>query len=89
MSFSEYLNSKVNPPKGTARIFTSEDLRVLAYVSMYWEDQPNFESINFGLNTNSHFEEPFNGLIAMATPLFQEPPGNLDETWRQSGNRHP
>ena len=80
--FSEYLGPQGNPAKGTSRIFTADDLRVLAYVFMYWEDEPDLEAIRIGLNTDSHFEEPYNHLVAMATPLFQEPPESLDETWR-------
>jgi len=49
---------------------------------MYWEDQPDLEPIKIGLNTESHFEEPYNNLLTSVTPLFQEPPENLDESWR-------
>jgi superfamily I DNA/RNA helicase len=80
--FSDYLGPGTNPGKGIPRQFSAEDLRVLAYVSMYWEDQPDVESIKIGLNTKSHFEEPFNDLLTSVTPLFQELPENLDESWR-------
>jgi hypothetical protein len=80
--FSEYLKPEANPPKGTPRVFSAEDLRVLAYIYMYWEDQPDYEAIKVGLNTDSHFEEPYDEFLTTATPLFQEPPENLDESWR-------
>lgn len=80
--FSEYLKSDANPPKGTPRVFSAEDLRVLAYIHMYWEDQPDYEAIKIGLNTDSHFEEPYDEFLTTVTPLFQELPENLDESWR-------
>lgn len=80
--FSEYLNPKANPPKGTPRIFSADDLRVLSYIYMYWDDEPDLEAIRIGLNTESHFEEPYDALIAQVTPLFQDLPENLDESWR-------
>ncbi len=79
--FFEYLNPKANPPKGIPRIFSADDLRVLSYIYMYWEDQPDFQAIRIGLNTESHFEEPYDALIAQVTPLFQDLPENLDESW--------
>jgi hypothetical protein len=80
--FSEYLSAEATPAKGTPRVFSAEDLRVLAYIYMYWEEQPDFEEIKFGLNTDSHFEEPYDEFLATVTPLFQELPENLDEGWR-------
>jgi hypothetical protein len=80
--FSDYLGPGANPPKGMPRKFSAEDLRVLAYVFMYWEDEPDLECIRIGLNTNSHFEQPYDNLMTSLTPLFHEPPENLDETWR-------
>jgi hypothetical protein len=55
--FRDYLKPPANPSKGNPRQFCTEDLRVLAYVSMYWEDNPDVESIRCGLNTEDHFEE--------------------------------
>ena len=80
--FSDYLDPQAKPAKGTPHRFLAEDLRVLAYIFMYWEDQPDFESIRIGLNTDSHFEKPYDDLLASVTPLFQEPPDELDESWR-------
>jgi hypothetical protein len=80
--FSDYLKPEANPSKGTPRTFTAGDLRVLAYVYMHWEEQPDYESIKIGLNTESHFEEQYDNFLTMTTPLFQEPPEDLDGTWR-------
>src|SRR5260221_10763389 len=76
--FSDYLGPRANPPKGLPRQFSVEDLRVLAYVSMYWEDQPDLEYIKIGLNRENHFEEPYDDLVRSVTPLFQEPAEDLD-----------
>ena len=43
--FSDYLGSGANPGKGLPRQFSADDLRVLAFISMYWEDQPDLEYI--------------------------------------------
>jgi hypothetical protein len=80
--FSEYLTQGANPAKGIPRIFSVDDLRVFAYVFFHWEDDPDIESIKIGLNTDDHFEKPFNDLVGEATPIFQAPPDNLDESWR-------
>ncbi len=80
--FSDYLMPPANPPKGIPRQFGIEDLRVLTYVSVYWEDDPDFESIKCGLNSGEHFEDEYKGLISQATPIFQELPNGLNEDWR-------
>ena len=80
--FAEHLTPQANPSKGTPRIFSAEDLRVLAFVYMYWEDEPDYEAMRFGLNTNSHYGMPYDDFITTATPIFQDPPEDLDESWR-------
>lgn len=81
--FSDYLSSKANPSKGISRKFKLEDIRVLAYIFTNWEDDPDIESIKIGLNTNSHYEHDLiNNLIIEITPLFIEPPDEIDETWK-------
>jgi hypothetical protein len=80
--FKEHLTQEANPSKGTPRQFTPADLQVFAYVSTYWEDDPDFENIEAGLNCGDHQREPYDDLLTLVTPLFQEPPEELDETWR-------
>lgn len=81
--FSTYLSSTANPDKGIPRSFDSEDIRIMAYVLMYWEDEPDIESIKMGLNSNSHHEiDLIDNLISEITPLFIEPPEDIDETWK-------
>lgn len=81
--FFEYLNKNANPVKGKPRIFNIDDLRVLAYVSIYWEDEPDIENIKIGLNTNRHFEHPLiDELITANTPIFIDPPEEVNEDWK-------
>ena len=81
--FSEYLSSQANPEKGISRLFSIEDIRVLAYVYMYWEDEPDFENIRYGLNSNSHWDnELIDNTILSVVPIFREIPENIDESWR-------
>lgn len=84
--FADYLKPGANPPKELPRVFCVDDLRVLAYVSMYWEDDPDYECIKIGLNTDSHFEEPFTNIVTELTPVFRELPEDIDETWRPRGS---
>jgi len=80
--FSEYLAPRANPPKGQVREFSLDDIRVFAYVSFYWEDDPDIENIRYGLNSRSHYEYPYNEFIFEATPLFRELPEDIDENWK-------
>jgi hypothetical protein len=80
--FKDYLSESANPAKGVPRQFAPEDVPVLGYIMYHWEDQPDFESISRGLNCGEHLEEPFYELATYLTPIFQEPPQELDESWR-------
>src|SRR5690554_3008496 len=80
--FADYLNPLANPTKGTPRQFVPSDLSVLAYISYYWEDNPDIENIIYGLNSGDYNEHPFNEVILEALPFFMEPPEELDESWR-------
>jgi len=81
-TFSDYLTSGANPPKHSQRRFEISDIRVLAYILLYWEETPEIECIKIGLNTNSQYEyQSISDLIVSITPIFIEPPENIDETW--------
>jgi len=92
--FEDYLSDAANPPKGTVRMFSDGDLMVLCYVWHEWEDNPDIEAIKIGLNLGNHFEEPFVQHLYLHTPLLQEPPDGLGESWRHGilicgvGGRH-
>ena len=54
--FRDYLKPPANPLKGNSRQFCIEDIRVLAYISRFWEDDHDIESIRRGLNAEEHYE---------------------------------
>jgi hypothetical protein len=82
LEFHGYLSPSANPTKGKPRYFTERDVLALIHVAMYWEDHPDLEAIRAGLNTEVYLDdERYRELLYMHTPLFQEPPGDLDETW--------
>ena len=39
---------------------------------MYWEDDPDIENIEYGLNSNDQFEQPYSELATQATPIFRD-----------------
>src|SRR5882724_2383170 len=81
--FSEYMSSNANPKKGTPREFNIDDIRVMAYIFSFWEDNPDIECIKMGLNSNNHYEhEMIDNLLIEATPIFIKPPEGIDETWK-------
>lgn len=81
--FSAYLTQNANPEKGKPREFLLEDIRVMAYILLYWEVDPDVESISIGLNDNSHHEHDLiNDLVIEITPIFIDPPDHIDETWK-------
>jgi hypothetical protein len=81
--FSEHLGKNATPIKGVCRTFEIADIRVMAFIYSYWEENPDIEAINMGLNTNGHYDnEPIDNLIIRLTPFFIEPPENIDETWK-------
>ncbi len=72
--FSEYLSPQANPQKDKQRFYTLEDIRIFAYVLIYWEDEPDIENIKMGLNSQDYYHiEPIDNLIAQIAPIFQEP----------------
>lgn len=70
--FKDYLSKNANPEKGIKRVFITSDICTLNYILYYWEDNPDFESIKYGLNSNEQFEEPFSNVITEITPIFRE-----------------
>ena len=53
------------------------------HVAMHWEEHPDMENIRNGLNCEDHYDnDQFRNILYQHTPLLQEPPDDLDETWR-------
>lgn len=81
--FADYLSSKANPGKGLVRQFIIEDVRVYAYVSMYWEENPDIDYIKIGLNSRSQYEyDNIDKFITGLLPLFRDMPEDIEDTWR-------
>ena len=80
--FEEYLDASASPPKEQAQAFSDTDLLALAYVSEHWESEPDLEAIGIGLNEEEHLEERFYEILYLNSPILQEPPDGLDDTWR-------
>jgi len=80
--FADHLGSKATLPKGEPRQFSESDLRVLALVFYYWEDDPDYEHIHAMLNGGDHESDVFIEHARLHTPIFQELPDEIDETWQ-------
>lgn len=80
--FAEHLSLTANPPKGKERQFGETDLRVLALVADYWEEDPDLENIHAMLNSGDFNEDHFAEFACLRTPLFQDVPEEIDEDWR-------
>ena len=57
--FKDYLPSEQKRKKDSEREFTEEEIRVFIYIYYYWEDDPDIECIQIGLNREEHREVPF------------------------------
>lgn len=80
--FAEHLSLRARPPKGQQRQFTECDLRVLALVFYYWEDDPDYENIHSMLNSGDYENDIFSEHAQLHTPVFQHVPDEIDETWQ-------
>jgi len=80
--FKEHLSPQANPAKGRPRTFTDSDVLALMHVARHWEEHPDMEAINIGLNREDHHQDEYRELLYRNTPILQEPPDDLDETWR-------
>lgn len=80
--FKEFLGKKANPTDNQSRCFSDSDLLVFAYISTLWEDEPDLEAIEIGLNQENYLDEKFYEFLYRNSPILQEPPEELDETWR-------
>ena len=80
--FKDYLSAAANPAKGKVRMFNDADLLALMYIWNHWEEEPDVECIKVGLNQGEHYEDSFVEHLYLHTPLIQELPDDLDETWR-------
>jgi hypothetical protein len=80
--FAEYLSLTAQPAKGKERQFSEADLRVLAVVSEHLELGNDVDDVCYALNSGEQYTEPLVELARLHSPLFQNPSGEMDETWR-------
>jgi len=80
--FKDYLSAGTNPAKGQPRSFRDSDLFVLNYISGRWEAEPDTEAIKNELSWDENWDDQFQEKLYWHTPLLQELPDDLDETWR-------
>ena len=79
--FGEHMSLTANPPKGNDRQFGETDLRVLALVADFWEDNPDLEHIHAMLNSGDFNEDRFAEFACLRTPVFQDVPDDINEDW--------
>lgn len=72
--FKEYLSKGANPGKGVTRVFTDNDVLALIHVALHWEDNPDMEAIQCGLDG---YYEDYRHFLYQNTPILQEPPEDL------------
>jgi hypothetical protein len=81
--FKEHLSAQANPLEERPRSFTDSDVLALMHVCTHWEENPDFKNIEAGLNCQDHYDnDQYREMLYQHTPLLQEPPDDLDETWR-------
>lgn len=76
--FAEFLSSTSTINESPA-LFSTTDLAVFGYVNVYWELEPDIESIKFSIHAEEHLGFPFYEIIQQATPIFRHVPDNTDE----------
>jgi hypothetical protein len=82
-AYKDYLSNLANPGKGKSRAFTDSDVLALMYIcDLSTSDEPSDE-IRAGLGRECHYDnDRYREIVYAHTPILQEPPDDLDETWR-------
>lgn len=82
-AYRVYLSVKANPGKGKSRTFTDSDVLALIYICDRSEAGESVDEIHAGLAREDHYDnDQYRHLLYVNTPILQEPPDDLDETWR-------
>jgi len=58
--------------KGQERKFTLDDICKLSYIFFYWEDKPDIEAIEIGLNREEYLSYPFNQFYFDLVPIIRD-----------------
>lgn len=80
--FRDHLSPGANPGKGLERQFTDEDALKMLVIVYWWIRGADSEEICEFLERGDHWEDHFRKELFLHTPLFQDVPDDLDETWR-------
>lgn len=80
--FAEYLSLTAQPAKGRERQFSEADLRVMAVISEHLEMGNDADDVHYALNSGEQYAESLIELARLNSPIFQEPPDEMDETWQ-------
>jgi hypothetical protein len=81
-SFKEHLSGQANPAKGRPRAFTDSDVLALMYVYIHTDGGDDIEEIRADLDREYQYNDQNRDLLYANTPILQDPPDDLDETWR-------
>jgi len=81
LEFSEHFSETARPSSGLTRHFTEEDTRLLALINEYWENKPDLVNIHAVINSGEQNAKRFTEFVQLNTPIFQEVPSDIDETW--------
>lgn len=79
--FSEHFSETARPRTGAKRLFTEGDTRALALINEYREEEPDLANIHAMLNSGEQHSERIVEFVRHNTPVFQEVPDDIDETW--------
>lgn len=69
-NFKSYFSSNCTN-KNQERKFTIEDICKLSYIIYYWEEDPDIESIEIGLNRKEYSDYPFSQHYFELIPLIR------------------
>lgn len=79
-AYKDYLSGQANPGKRKPRTFTDSDVLALMYIC---DRSESGEEIRAGLDREDHHDnDRYRDILYAHTPILQEPPDDLDETWR-------
>lgn len=76
--FAEHLSDYTRPQPGRPRYFTQADTRTLAYIKGGLDD---IDSLRMCLSVGGQHMEEYVEWANLNTPIFQEVPDDIDETW--------
>jgi hypothetical protein len=77
--FAQFLSSTSKSIDGSPVLFSTTDLAVFEYINVYWELEPDIDTIKLSIHAEEHLGFPFYELIQQATPIFRNVPDDTEE----------